>query len=76
MRLFDLGHGDVSDHVQLEMRQVRQLIASDDRIDDRRACDCKGGADSLFELAGLLGGETMTTAGSSEGRKVWEGTTR
>ena len=40
--LFRLDHSDSTDHVQVKMRKIGQLIGSDHRIHDRRTIYCKG----------------------------------
>jgi hypothetical protein len=46
----DLGQGEVSDHIQLEMRQVRQFVWNDCGVNDRRPAQQKA-----MPVIGFLG---------------------
>ncbi len=39
---FGFGHGDVTHQLQIEVREIRQFIGDDDRIDDRGAFNSEG----------------------------------
>src|ERR1700733_12496785 len=69
-RLLGFCHGDVPNHVELEVRQVRQFIGGNDCIDDCRAFDCEGGADSLLQFIRLSRSKSVTPAGLRKCREV------
>jgi hypothetical protein len=56
----DLCQSEVLDHIQVEMRQVWQLVCNDNGINDCRAIDSEDLGEHRFQFARLPGCKTMT----------------
>jgi hypothetical protein len=65
-----LCQSEVPDHIQVDMRQVRQLVCNDNGINDRRAIDGEGLGERRLQFTRLTGGKSVTAAGTSQGCKV------
>jgi len=72
-RFLHLSQSDFADHLQLEMRQVRQFARNDHRIDDRGGLDREGLIDRGFQLTRPAGGKPVSTARAGQGCKVGVG---
>ena len=66
----DLCQSEVPDQLQVEMRQVRQLVGNDNGIDDCRAIDGEGLSDRRLQFARLSGCKAVTAAGTRQSGKV------
>ena len=56
--------------LQVEMRQVGQLVGGDNGVDDRRAVDGEGLGDRRLQFARLSGRESVTAAGARQSGKI------
>lgn len=54
------------DHLQVEVREVRQLVRNHHGVDDGRAVDGKGLADRSLELTRRLRRKSVPTPGARE----------
>ncbi len=66
----DLRHSEMPDHIQVDMRQIREFVCSDNGINDCRAIDSEGLGERRFQFARLLGCKTMTATGARQSCKV------
>src|SRR5262245_18711362 len=69
-RFLDLRDGIVFGQIELDMRNIVQLVGRDDASDNRGPLDCEGFGDRAVQLVRMARLESMAPAGAGERGKI------